>query len=100
MPPMTKDAIISSIERLILTSTPFQTVLMKIRHVYRWEDPMETAIYLVLYFALWAVNYLTGAAVNTHFCTLSMLSTVRGIELAADMTLGRCYSLTYLQTSI
>ena len=47
-----------------MTSTPYQVVLMKIRHIYRWDDPVETSIYLVSYLFLWAVGHLLSAAVS------------------------------------
>ena len=47
-----------------MTSTPYQVVLMKIRHIYRWDDPVETSIYLVSYLFLWAIGHLLSAAVS------------------------------------
>lgn len=47
-----------------MTSTPYQVVLMKIRDIYRWEDPMETGVYLGSYLFLWAIDHLAGAAVG------------------------------------
>lgn len=51
-----------------MTSTPYQVALMKIRHIYRWEDPMETSVYLGAYILLWALGQLAGAAVS-YKCT-------------------------------
>ncbi len=47
-----------------MTSTPYQVALMKIRHVYRWEDPAETGVYLGVYLFLWAFDHLLDAAVS------------------------------------
>lgn len=47
-----------------MASTPYQVVIMKIRHIYRWEDPMETGVYLGSYLFLWAIGHLAGAAVS------------------------------------
>ena len=47
-----------------MTSTPYQVVLMKIRHIYRWDDPVETSIYLVSYLFLWAIDHLLSATVS------------------------------------
>ena len=47
-----------------MTSTPYQVILMKIRHIYRWDDPVETSIYLVSYLFLWAIDQLLSAAVS------------------------------------
>ena len=51
-------------ERLVMTSTPYQMLIMKIRHIYRWENKYETALYLGAYTFLWAVNYLVGTLVS------------------------------------
>ncbi len=47
-----------------MTSTPYQVVLMNIRRIYRWEDPMETGAYLGSYLFLWAIGHLVDAAVS------------------------------------
>lgn len=47
-----------------MTSTPYQVALMKIRHIYRWEDPTETGLYLGSYLALWTLGQLASAAVS------------------------------------
>ena len=64
LPMPSEEALNTSIERLLMTSTPYQMLLMKIRHVYRWDDPSETAKYLIAYVFLWAINYITGATVK------------------------------------
>ena len=47
-----------------MISSPYQMMLMKIRHIYRWDNQTETALYLGAYIFLWAANYLTGAFVS------------------------------------
>ena len=47
-----------------MTSTPYQVALMKIRHIYRWDDPVETGVYFGSFLVLWAIDYLAGAAVR------------------------------------
>lgn len=42
-------------------------LLMKIRHIYRWDDPTETGQYLAAYVFLWAINYISGAAVGCQW---------------------------------
>lgn len=49
-----------------MTSTPYQAILMKIRHIYRWEDPVETGVYLGSYLFLWAIDHLAGATVKSR----------------------------------
>ena len=64
MPEPSEEAINTSMERLVMVSTPYQMLFMKIRHIYRWDNPTETALYLGVYIFLWAANYLAGAAVR------------------------------------
>lgn len=47
-----------------MASMPYQVLLMKIRHIYRWDDPAETALWLMSYIIAWAVGHLGGAAVR------------------------------------
>ena len=65
LPDPSEEAINTSIERLVMTSTPYQVLLMKVRHVYRWENKLETALYLVTYTFLWAMEYLAGTIVSS-----------------------------------
>lgn len=51
-------------ERLVMISTPYQMLLMKIRQIYRWDNRTETAMYLAAYTFLWAADYLAGACVS------------------------------------
>ena len=53
VPPPSKQNIIPNIERLLVASAPFQQMAMTIRRVYRWQNPSETAKYLVIYIILW-----------------------------------------------
>lgn len=48
-----------------MTSTPYQMLMMKIRHIYRWDNKTETTLYLAAYAILWAFNYLAGAVVSS-----------------------------------
>jgi len=47
-----------------MTSLQYQVLLMKIRHIYRWDDPIETAMYLGAYIFFWLIGHLAGAAVS------------------------------------
>ena len=64
LPPATEEAINTGLERLLMASMPFQVLLMQIRHLYRWEDPTETALWFAGYIICWAVGQLGGAAVS------------------------------------
>ncbi|KAF2637909.1 hypothetical protein P280DRAFT_520509 [Massarina eburnea CBS 473.64] len=52
-PAPSKKTIMPNVERLIVASAPFQEFIMTTRRVYRWENPSETAKYLVIYSVLW-----------------------------------------------
>lgn len=47
-----------------MTSLPYQTLLMKVRHISRWDNSMETGMWLGAYMLFWAVGQLGGAAVS------------------------------------
>ncbi|KAL8651975.1 MAG: hypothetical protein Q9226_004459 [Calogaya cf. arnoldii] len=63
LPTPSEEALNTSVERLIMTSTPYQMLLMRIRHIYRWDHPTTTAKYLAAYVFLWVMNYISGAAI-------------------------------------
>lgn len=51
-----------AIERLMVASAPFQTLIMEMRKVYRWDDPNVTAKYLAGYGVVWAFNMVLPAS--------------------------------------
>ncbi|KAL9009748.1 MAG: hypothetical protein Q9173_005247, partial [Seirophora scorigena] len=61
LPEPSEEAFNTSMERLVMVSTPYQILVMKLRHIYRWDNRTETALYLGAYAFLWAINYLAGA---------------------------------------
>ena len=65
LPEPTESAIISGLERVILTSAPYQTFLMKLREVSLWKQPKRSACYMAVYFVLWWYDCLTGSAVRS-----------------------------------
>ena len=62
---------------------------MKIRHIYRWDDPVETSIYLVSYLFLWAVDHLLSAAVSCSLCHESRILVLMGTPPGARSN-GAC----------
>ena len=40
-------------ERAVLASAPWQTWILNVRAIYRWEKPKETGKWLALYTVLW-----------------------------------------------
>jgi len=52
-----------SIERLLVASAPLQTLIMTTRHIYRWENRKETAVYLAAYTSLWIFDLILSGMV-------------------------------------
>ncbi|KAL8869908.1 MAG: hypothetical protein Q9174_003920 [Haloplaca sp. 1 TL-2023] len=65
LPTPSEEALNTSVQRLLMTSTPYQMLFMQARRIYRWDNPSMTAKYLAAYVLLWALNYLSGAAILT-----------------------------------
>ncbi|KAL8654814.1 MAG: hypothetical protein Q9210_001272 [Variospora velana] len=61
LPEPSEEAFNTSMERLVMISTPYQMLVMRLRQIYRWDNRTETAFYLGAYIWLWAINYLAGA---------------------------------------
>ncbi len=64
LPKPTESAIISGLERVILTSAPYQTFLMKLRGVSLWQQPKHSACYMAVYFVLWWCDCLVASVVS------------------------------------
>lgn len=47
-------------ERVVMASAPWQSWAMKVRAVYRWEDPKLTGKWFALYVFLWYTNHVIG----------------------------------------
>lgn len=54
----------SHVERLVMASAPWQSWLMHVRRVFRWEDPVETGRWLLLYLVLWYTQNLMSFVVR------------------------------------
>ncbi|MCJ1280656.1 hypothetical protein MMC21_008485 [Puttea exsequens] len=68
LPPANEEAINTSIERLLMTSMAYQTALMKVRHIYRWDNPHETAMYCSAFFLLLMVGHLGAGIILFTLC--------------------------------
>lgn len=67
LPDPTTEALSASVERILLTSVPFQNGVMKLTSIAFWESPPESAVYALLYFTLCVFNYVTRAIVSGRF---------------------------------
>lgn len=59
--PYDREVLITTIERLLLTTHTYQNWWMRVRRIYRWEDPSLTAKWLIAYPILWYFNYCMTA---------------------------------------
>jgi hypothetical protein len=48
------------LERIAITSAPWQTFLVNVRQVYMWKDPKRTAKWLALYLFLWYTQHIVA----------------------------------------
>lgn len=55
-----------NVERIIIASAPFQSLIMAARKVYRWEDPKATCGCLILYVVLLYWDLLLSGMVSTE----------------------------------
>ncbi|KAG8527407.1 uncharacterized protein KY384_007559 [Bacidia gigantensis] len=67
LPAANEEAITTSVERLVMTSMAVQTVLMKVRYIYRWDDPYKTAVYCSSYFLLLIFGHLGVGIVRMQY---------------------------------
>lgn len=65
LPKGSEDAINTSVERLVMTSMAYQTALMHIRHIYRWDNVNETAMYMSAYILLLMLGHVSGGTVQS-----------------------------------
>ncbi|KAL6251511.1 hypothetical protein RBB50_001720 [Rhinocladiella similis] len=57
-PPFDLEDLARIIERIAITSAPWQAFLMSVREVYMWQDPRRTGRWLGLFLVLWYFQYL------------------------------------------
>ncbi|KEF54820.1 uncharacterized protein A1O9_09262 [Exophiala aquamarina CBS 119918] len=60
-PPFDLEDLARIIERLTITSAPWQTFLMKVRDIYTWKDPRSTAKCAILFWTLWYTEHIVGS---------------------------------------
>lgn len=62
--PFNQDVLIQNVERIIMASAPWQAWFLRLRKVYRWEDPMLTARWFALWMFIWYLNYTISFVVS------------------------------------
>ena len=100
LPEPTESALISSFERVLLTSVPVQDLVMELSSIACWESPMKTAGYAVLYFTLCMFTKVISTVVSDK----ALLRQPRGIALAristTDMILDPVCNTLDLKSSL
>lgn len=64
LPHPDRKTLASSLERVVIASTPLQNVFMKLRSISRWENPRESAGYMTAYFVLLFFSQITRIIVR------------------------------------
>ncbi|OAL38036.1 hypothetical protein AYO20_02488 [Fonsecaea nubica] len=59
-PPFDLEDLTRIIERIAITSAPWQSFLVDVRHIYMWKSPARTAKWLALYCVLWYTQHIVG----------------------------------------
>lgn len=62
--PFDIDSLRHHIERLVMASAPWQSWVMDVRSIYRWDSPRTTLKWLVIYIFLWYIEFLMGFFVS------------------------------------
>jgi hypothetical protein len=89
LPKPTESAIISSFERVILTSAPYQNFLMQMREISLWRQPKRSAGYMATYLLFWWYDCLTGLTVRLPFA----LSVARLYRTSSEATALQIFTL-------
>lgn len=71
-PPFDLEDLARIIERLAITSAPWQAFLMELRNVYTWKNPICTAKWALLFWTLWYTEHI-----GAYFWFWILYSTIR-----------------------
>ncbi|KAK3707272.1 hypothetical protein LTR37_012273 [Vermiconidia calcicola] len=63
LPEPTQQALIAGVERALLTSTPAQSLTIKLMTIAYWENPKVTGAYAAVYCVLCMLNYIPRAVI-------------------------------------
>ena len=90
LPTLDLDILNDFVERLVMASAPWQVWAMRIRAVYRWEQPAVTGRWLALYVVLWYINripsFLWAYAIFFVMRQRFFPSTVKRLEASIKRT--------------
>jgi len=71
-PPFDLEDLARIIERLAITSAPWQTFLMNARDIYTWKHPRSTAKWAIVFWSLWYTQHIVS-----YFWFWIIYSTIR-----------------------
>ena len=71
-PPFDLEDLARLIERIAITSAPWQSFFINVRQIYMWQDPRRTAKWLCLFCILWYTQYIVA-----YFYFFVIYSTLR-----------------------
>ena len=71
-PQPSKEVVMPAVERLLVASAPFQTLIMEARKIYRWDDPNLTTKFLAGYGIVWAFNMVLPASLLSIVYLIAM----------------------------
>ena len=54
--PFSQDVILRYVERILISSSPWQSWFLNIRSIYRWENPRKTVFWGILWLIIWWAN--------------------------------------------
>jgi len=54
--PFSQAVVLRYVERLLISSSPWQSWFLNIRSIYRWDDPRRTMIYGGIWLVIWYLN--------------------------------------------
>ncbi|OAP61768.1 hypothetical protein AYL99_03971 [Fonsecaea erecta] len=91
-PPFDLEDLARIIERIAITSAPWQSFLVDVRHIYMWRSPRRTAKWLALYCVLWYTQHIVGylyfyiiySTVRNRFRTHSVQTVRESVSRAVD----------------
>ena len=68
--PFNKDTLVRHLERLVMVSGPWQSWLINVRSIYRWEHPKKTATWLGIILTMWYCNHMMTFLVSDLLVSL------------------------------
>jgi len=78
--PFDQATLVRHVERVLIASAPWQLMFMRLRDIYRWEEPRKTLVYLLCTLFLIHVNYVGTFGVSLALCMMTPPSSTRSAQ--------------------